>query len=166
MRSKFTTAGVLVTLFLATAFLGPILSGTTAAQTTAKKAGAAKGKKVEKAHAQKSRGGGGADQNIKSDSDANDPDKPMPAPGNKGGEKSKGQSSCAVIIDNRTGWYIRIYVDGTYRGTVAPWGDSYCYTGAGGTQLYAVATFPDGSRYTWGPSTVNCYGSFTWQLFA
>ena len=163
MRSKSTTAGLLASLFLTATFLGPMLSSTTAAQTT-KKAGAAKGKKVEKVHAQKGKGGGGADANIKNDSDANDADKQMPAPGNKGGEKSKGQSSCAVIVDNRTGWYVRIYVDGTYRGTIAPWGDSYCYTGAGGTQLYGVATFTSGERFTWGPGVVSCYGSYTWQL--
>jgi len=162
MRSKSTTAGLLVLLFLAATFLGSTLSGTTAAQTAGKKAAGAKGK-IEKVHAQKSRGGG-ADENIKSDSDVNDPDKPMPAPGVKGGEKSKGQGDCAVIVDNRTGWYVRIFVDGTYRGTIAPWGDSYCYTGAGITRLYALAPFPDGSRFTWGPGNVNCYGKYTWQL--
>ena len=162
MRTKFTTAGLLVLLFLAATFLGPMSPDTTAAQT--KKAGAAKGK-GDKDHAQKGRGAGGADQNIKSDSDANDPGKQMPAPGAKGGEKSKGQGDCAVVIDNRSAWYIRIYIDGTYRGTIAPWGDSYAYTGAGETQLYAVAIFTDGSRYTWGPRSVGCYGRYTWQLF-
>ncbi|MEK6324976.1 MAG: hypothetical protein AABN33_25320 [Acidobacteriota bacterium] len=162
MRSKSTTAGLLASLFLAATFMGPMLSSTTAAQTP-KKAGAAKGK-VEKVHAQKSRGGGGADENIKSDSDANDPGKQMPAPGNKGGEKSKGAGDCAVVVDNRTGWYVRIFVDGTYRGTIAPWGDAYCYTGAGSTRLYAVATFTTGERFTWGPGNVNCYGRYSWQL--
>jgi hypothetical protein len=162
MRSKFTTAGLLVLLFLAATFLGPMSPDTTAAQT--KKAGAAKAK-VEKDHAQKSRGAGGADENIKNDSDANDPGKQMPAPGAKGGEKSKGQASCAVVVDNRSAWYIRIYVDGTYRGTIAPWGDSYCYTGAGDTQLYAVATFTTGEKFTWGPRVVSCYNRYTWQLF-
>lgn len=164
MRHKSTTAGTLASLFLVATFLGSMLSGTTVAQTSGKKAGAAKGK-VEKVHAQKGKGGGGADENIKNDSDANDPDKQMPAPGNKSGEKSKGQSSCAVVVDNRTGWYVRIYVDGIFRGTIAPWGDAYCYTGAGGTKLYAVATFTDGSRFSWGPGIVTCYGSYTWQLF-
>lgn len=162
MRSKSTTAGLLVLLFLAATLLGPMSTDSTAAQT--KKPGAAKGK-VDKDHAQKGRGAGGADANIKNDSDANDPGKQMPAPGAKGGEKSKGAGDCAVVIDNRSAWYIRIYVDGTYRGTIAPWGDSYCYTGAGDTLLYAVATFTDGSRYTWGPRAVGCYGSYTWQLF-
>lgn len=162
MRSKSTTAGLLVLLFLVATFLGSMSPDTTAAQT--KKAGAAKAK-VDKDHAQKSRGAGGADENIKNDSDANDPGKQMPAPAAKGGEKSKGQDACAVVIDNRSAWYIRIYVDGTYRGTIAPWGDSYCYTGAGETQLYAVATFTTGEKYTWGPRTVGCFGRYTWQLF-
>ena len=162
MRSKSTTAGLLVLLFLAATLLGSMSSETTAAQ--AKKPGAARAK-MDKDHAQKGKGAGGADENIKNDSDANDPGKQMPGPGTKGGEKSKGQGDCAVVIDNRSALYIRIYVDGTYRGTIAPWGDSYCYTGAGNTLLYAVATFTDGSRFTWGPRTVGCYGKYTWQLF-
>lgn len=162
MRSKSTTAGLLVLLFLAATFLGPMSSDTTAAQ--AQKPAAGKGK-LDKDYAQKGKGAAGADENIKSDSDVNDPAKQMPAPGAKGGEKSKGQGACAVVIDNRSAWYIRIYVDGTYRGTIAPWGDSYCYTGAGNTLLYAVATFTDGSRFTWGPRTVGCFSRYTWQLF-
>jgi len=164
MRPKFITAGLLATLFLAATFVGPMLSGVSIAQTTAKKAAPAK-PKIGKVHAQKSRGGGGADENIKSDSDANDPNKQMAAPANKGGERARGMDACAVVVDNRTGWYVRIFVDGTYRGTIAPWGDAYCYTGAGTTKLYAVAPFTDGSKYTWGPGNVECYGRYTWQLY-
>jgi hypothetical protein len=163
MRPKFITAGLLASLFMAATFVGPLLSSVSSAQTTAKKSGSAQ-PKIGKVHAQKSRGGG-ADENIKSDSDANDANKPVAAPANKGGERSKGVDACAVVVDNRTGWYVRIFVDGTYRGTIAPWGDAYCYTGAGTTKLYAVAMFSDGSRYTWGPGNVECYGRYTWQLY-
>ena len=161
MRSKSTTASLLSLLFLAASVFGPMSSYTTAAQKTA---APAKGKQVEKTHAEKGRGGG-PDQNIKNDSEANDPNKPAPAPGNKGGEKARGAGACQVVLDNRTGWYVHIFVDGTNRGTIGPWGDAYCYTGSGATVLYAIATFTDGSRFTWGPRTVNCYDSFTWQLF-
>jgi hypothetical protein len=162
MRSKFTTASLLALLFMAATFLGPMSSSTTAGQTSGKKAAQSK---TEKDHAQKGRGAGGADSNIKNDSDANDPSKQMPAPGAKGGEKGKGQGDCVVVLDNRSPWYIRIYVDGNYRGTIAPWGDSYCYTGAGETLLYAVAPFTDGTKYTWGPRSVSCFGRYTWQLY-
>jgi hypothetical protein len=165
MKRRFAVAGLVTFAFFVAASLSIPLSNNALAAQTGKKSSTQSKSKVDKDHAQKGKGGG-SDQNIKSDSDANDPGKPVPAPGKKGGEKSKGQAGgCAVVLDNRTGWFIRIYVDGTFRGTIAPWGDSYCYTGAGRTQLYAVATFNDGSRYTWGPRLVNCYGSYTWQLF-
>jgi hypothetical protein len=163
MRFKSRTAGLFVLFFVSATFLVFMLSTTSAAQTMSK---GAQGK-TEKEHAQKSRGGGGPDANIKSDSEKNDPGKQVPAPAAKGGEKTKGSGpgSCAVIFDNRSSWYIRLYIDGAYRGTIAPWGDSYAYTGSGTTQLYAAAVFNDGSSYTWGPRSASCYGTFTWQLF-
>lgn len=163
MKRRFAIAGLVTFAFLTVTSLSTSFNSAAAGQTAKKGATQSKGK-VGKVHAEKGRGGG-TDENIKSDSDANDPGKQMPAPGNKGGEKSKGAGDCAVIVDNRTGWYVRIFVDGTYRGTIAPWGDAYCYTGAGSTRLYAVATFTDGGRFTWGPGIVTCYGRYTWQLF-
>ncbi|EMR03220.1 hypothetical protein [Cesiribacter andamanensis] len=53
-----------------------------------------------------------------------------------------------------------MYVDGTYRGQVSPWGDDYVNVGAGNTKVYIVAEFTDGSRVTWGPVTRSCYDQF------
>ncbi len=142
-------------------FLLPLIHSGSLIEATA----AQKGKgKVTETHAQKSRGGG-ADENIKSDSETNSDSNKMPAPPKKGGARAKGAGACAVVVDNRTAYLIRIYVDGTYRGTISPWGDAYCYTGSGATKLYAVALFDDGSRLTWGPNVVNCGDTYTWRLY-
>ncbi|MEW6129174.1 MAG: hypothetical protein AB1757_19195 [Acidobacteriota bacterium] len=156
MKVKTTFVGMVLAVFL----LPLIHTGSLVEASAAQKG---KGKVVE-SHAQKSRGGG-ADENIKSDSDTNSTSSNIPAPPKKGGARSKGAGTCAVFVDNRTGFYIRIYVDGSYRGTLSPWGDAYCYTGSGATKLYAVAIFDDGSRFTWGPNAVNCLDSYTWRLY-
>lgn len=155
MKSKVMLAATVAVVFsLLTIGLG---------SPPAEQKGKAKSKKAVIEKAQKSRGGG-QDENIKSDKETNDPNAIPPAPPNKGGEKSRGVGACAVFVDNSTGYYIRIYVDGTYRGTISPWGDDYTYTGAGPTRLYAVAVFEDGSRLTWGPRVVDCYSSYSWRL--
>lgn len=164
MKRRFAIAILMTLAFLIVAGPSNSFSSSMAGQKPDKKGSTQSKGKVGKVHAEKGRGGA-SDENIKQDRQPNDSSKPAPAPPNKGGERSKGQSSCMVVVDNRTGFYVDIYVDGTFRGTVGPWGDSYCYTGAGSTRLYGVATFGDGSRLTWGPSTVTCYGRYTWQLF-
>jgi hypothetical protein len=116
-----------------------------------------KGKGTTKA--EKSRGEG-EDPNIKSNEIKNDPANLPKAPGRKGGDKSRGD--CWVHVDNRTGYYINIYIDGYMRGTVSPWGDVYGGAGEGGTTLYASAP---GTGLTWGPNRFYCYNNeYTWTL--
>jgi hypothetical protein len=154
MKLKTHFVGIVLAIFLL-----PLINAGSLVEATAAQKG-----KVTETHAQKSRGGG-ADENIKSDSETNSTSNNLTAPPKKGGARAKGAQSCAVIVDNRTPFLIRIYVDGTYRGTISPWGDAYCYTGSGATKLYAVAMFDDGSRLTWGPNVVSCGTSYTWRLF-
>lgn len=52
-----------------------------------------------------------ADPNIKEGDDTNDPDAQMDAPPSKGGATTRGGGYCEVQFDNRTPWYIRLYVD-------------------------------------------------------
>ena len=124
MKRKFAIAVLMTVAFLLVVGPSSSFSGSMAAQNANKGAKQSKSK-VVKVHAEKGRGGA-TDDNIKQDRQPNDPSKPAPAPPNKGGERSKGQSSCMVVIDNRTGFFIDIYVDGTFRGTVDRWGDAYC----------------------------------------
>jgi hypothetical protein len=109
----------------------------------------------------------GADSNIKSDSDKNNPHAQSPAPPEKGGKsRGIGPRPCGIHVDNRTPWIIRVYVDGNYRGAVNSYGDIAGITGDGPTALYAVAIFEDGSTKVWGPHAFICasYDTYSWHL--
>jgi hypothetical protein len=100
--------------------------------------------------------GEGADANIKSDKETNDPNAQFAAPTKKGGAKTRGGGYCEVRFDNRSQWFVKLYIDGTYRGTLSPYGDSVGYTMPGETTVYARADFDDGSYYYWGPKGYDC----------
>jgi hypothetical protein len=110
---------------------------------------------------------GGDDPNIKSTTRVNNAKKETPAPPSKGGEKPRGQlQTCVVHVDNRTPWYIHIYIDGDYSGLMPPWGDLYDRAIAGTTVFYGRANFDDGSARTWGPWRFSCPPGmeYTWRL--
>ena len=65
--------------------------------------------------------------------------------------------------DNHTTLYVKIYVDGDFRGTVEPWGDLYLTNLCGSTVLYARAYYDDGTYDYWGPTSHN-FCSTTWTL--
>ncbi len=110
---------------------------------------------------------GGPDANIKKDEkDVATNAQSAPAPPEKGGQKQRGPNDCWVTTDNSSPWFANVYVDGTYRGQVPPWGKVTFNVGAGNTTLYSRATFPDGRATTWGPRVFLCPSdrSFTWTL--
>jgi len=110
---------------------------------------------------------GGKDTNIKSEGRVNDKAATgRAAPAQKGGEKPRGGAICDVHFDNRTPWWLDVYVDGDFEGNMPPWGDVYTYAIAGPTILYGRARFTDGSILTWGPVTVRCPagGSYEWRV--
>jgi hypothetical protein len=110
--------------------------------------------------------GAGQDANIKRDEAVNSKTAAaVKAPAAKGGAKTRGATAGQLHVDNRTGWYIRIYVDGDYNGMVGPFGDVIGYYGCDNYRLYAVARFNDGSTRTWGPTLVNTCDDFTWRLW-
>ncbi len=68
-------------------------------------------------------------------------------------------------VDSRVNVYIRVYINGRYRGTIPPWGDIYPFVGDHPediTDLYAVSTC---GRFHWGPRSVygSC-GNYHWIL--
>ena len=130
-------------------------------------ASAATAKQVVKEMGKK--GSGGADPNIKSDSEKNNLNQKMDAPPQKSAKKSRGAGPwpCTVHIDNRSPWIIRIYIDGVYRGAVNGYGDLYGITGNGPTAAYGVALFDDGSTTTWGPHVFDCGAgsAYSWGLY-
>jgi len=111
--------------------------------------------------------GSGPDANIKKDEKdvATNAQEPA-APPQKGGQKQRGPNDCWVTADNYSPWFINVYVDGTYRGQVSPWGKGVVNAGAGNTTLYGRANLPDGSSNTWGPRVFSCTSddTFTWTL--
>jgi hypothetical protein len=118
----------------------------------------APGKTVE-THA--SKGMKGPDANVKVDVSPNKQGATVMAPPSKGGPKSKGASGSVVIL-NQTQWYINIYINGYFSGTVGPWGDYYTYLNCGSDTFYARAPFDDGSFIFWGPTAEpGCSASWT-----
>ena len=109
--------------------------------------------------------GGGPDQNIKNDSVVNAEDADIPAPPEKGGQQARGGVGlCRFHVDNRTPWYIYIYVSGNLDGVVRPWGDLHSWYTRGRLTMYGRAPFKDGSVITWGPQAAQCNVGYTWKL--
>jgi hypothetical protein len=108
--------------------------------------------------------GQGTDENIKSDSYKNDPNDATPAPPSKGGEKTRG-AYCAIVFDNYTPWYIKCYVDGSFRGVVGPYSDLSLSFICGETRVYARADFEGGGYRYWGPRIFYASsGAYRWRL--
>ncbi len=113
----------------------------------------------------------GTDNNIKGTvppSPAQSADKPAPAPPQKGGERPRGPQVplCRLTFDNWTGWWVQVFVDGEYRGTMAPYDDITTYPVAGTTRAYARAVFTDGTVYNWPTQTFNCKAGepYVWKI--
>ena len=69
-----------------------------------------------------------------------------------------------IIVDNYTGYSIDIYVNGSFRGTIAPYDKKVTWAVPGNTRLYGKATFNDGSYLYWGPNTTYTGYEYTWKL--
>jgi len=80
-------------------------------------------------------------------------------------DKSKGDvygsSYCDVTIDNWTGYSIDIYIDGAFKGTLAPYDKRVTWAIPGTVKLYGEAA---GTTYYWGTRSVDCDYSYTWKL--
>lgn len=120
-------------------------------------------KNFVKASAQSGRGSG-PDSNIKADSKANPPDAKVPPPPEKSG--TNGARGCAVGVNNYTTWYVDIYINGDYAGTIGPWGNGGVFPPATRSTFYARANFTDGSWKYWGPQQFTCAqtGANEWRL--
>jgi len=140
----------LITISVVSGFLATLLTSHAAAQTPDKtKTIELTSTRVAKGNAKRS------DANIKHGEMANNPTAKRGAPPTKGG-KARGASGCRVQFDNSTDLYIKVYVDGSFRGTMGPWDDSYVYVLPGITKVYARADFTDGSFRYWGPKEYDC----------
>ncbi|RZL35965.1 MAG: hypothetical protein EOO96_07955 [Pedobacter sp.] len=92
----------------------------------------------------------GANPNIKVDAPTSDA-KPV--------VKSRG-TTCSVKFDNFTGLYIKVYVDGYYKGTLDAWGAGTVTVASGYTTIYAVSV---GGTREWKASG-ECSTSYVYSL--
>ncbi len=75
-------------------------------------------------------------------------------------DKSRGDV-CIIGFDNYTGYYVDVYVDGVYRGTLDPWENENTVTLYSGYKtIYCVTT---GGTYEWSDSG-NCDGYYYYKL--
>jgi hypothetical protein len=92
----------------------------------------------------------------------NDKNKPAPPATSRGDVYGADYSD--VVVDNWTGYYIDIYVNGNYRGTVSPYDKRVTWAIPGTNTLYAKAVFNDGSYLYWGPKVTYTGYSYSWKL--
>ncbi|HEY8226486.1 MAG TPA: hypothetical protein VIG25_14495 [Pyrinomonadaceae bacterium] len=159
MKSSLVViAGLLLMVFLVTTnqkASSQNANSSSSNQSASKQKGKPKVTELKATRGEKSRGGE-ADPNIKESKETNDPNAMMDAPPTKGGATTRGGGYCEVQFDNRTKFYIKLFVDGNYRGTLSPYGDAVVYALPGSTTVYARADFDDGSFSYWGPSSYSC----------
>ncbi len=89
----------------------------------------------------------------------------------KGAEGSKtrgdiyGANYSDIVVNNYSGYYIEIYVDGSYRTSVSPNSKITTWALPGKTRLVGVARFSDGSTTSWGPVNPVTGYQYTWNLY-
>lgn len=93
----------------------------------------------------------GDNANIKSDVPSTDVEAPKP---------SKTRGSCTVAFTNNTGYYVKVYIDGSYKGTLSPYESGTVTVYSGYTTIYCITT---GGTYDWSAAG-NCEGTYTYKL--
>ena len=119
---------------------------------------------TEKTKARDGRGAVASDANIKTTADTNVKGAIIAAPPEKGGVQTRGTNWCGVRVNNKTSFYIKIYIDGRYRGEMPAFGDLGVWIECGRTRFYARAEFNDGSYKYWGPWDYLMITNYTWEI--
>lgn len=147
---------------LRTLLLIPLLAGCAALLTAAPAQAQQAQPTAGESKAERSRGTG-TDENIRADRAPNRQGAVMAAPAAKGGDRTRGGIS-VVHVDNWSQWYIDVYMNGSFCGSMGPYGDIYCAVSSGNVTMYARAPFDDGSALKWGPRVSYVDGAYTWKL--
>ena len=87
-----------------------------------------------------------------------------PAPEAKSRGDVYGSSYSDIIVNNYTGYSIDIYVNGSFRGTIAAYDKRVTWAVPGNTRLYGKAYFADGSYLYWGPTVTYTGYEYNWKL--
>ncbi len=75
--------------------------------------------------------------------------------------EAKPRGTCSVYFDNYSGLYVKVYVDGYYRGTLSPYGSFTVNVADGYTEIYCIST---GGTRDWA-ATGNCTGKYIYSLY-
>ncbi|MEO7922561.1 MAG: hypothetical protein ABIR30_02700 [Chitinophagaceae bacterium] len=75
--------------------------------------------------------------------------------------EAKPRGLCSIYFDNYCGLYVKVYVDGYYRGTISPYGAMTMNVEGGYTEIYIISI---GGTGDW-EATGNCRGSYTYSLY-
>jgi hypothetical protein len=70
------------------------------------------------------------------------------------------RGSCTVTFSNSTGYYVKIYVDGNYKGTLAPYETGSVTVYSGYTTVYCITT---GGSYDWSAQG-DCSGTYVFDI--
>ena len=76
-------------------------------------------------------------------------------------KEAKARGTCSVYFDNYSGLYVKVYVDGYYRGTLSPYGAFTVNVADGYTEIYCIST---GGTRDW-EATGDCRGRYTYSLY-
>lgn len=99
----------------------------------------------------------GADTNIVKGIPVVDVPAPKPSP-----TQDTVVKQCAIDICNHSGYFVNLYVDGYFRGTIEPFECLHKRVNVGYYKLYGVSS---GGTIVWGPRIIICTGSDeTWSL--
>lgn len=94
----------------------------------------------------------GANPNIKQDEPTTDVAMAKPS-------KNRGDY-CTISISNTTGYYVKVYLDGYYKGTLGPYESGTVTAYSGYKTLYCITA---GGTYDWSAAG-NCDGTFSFTL--
>lgn len=110
-------------------------------------------KKIEGTKVEKTRGD---NPNIKTDFVCDAPDVAVPKPAATRG------SYCTINVDNYTGYSVKVYVDGDFKGWVYPWEEGAVTVYGGYTTVYCITS---GGTYEWSAAgDCNSYYNFELHL--
>lgn len=133
-------------LFIAVLVVG--ISFTSFAQQKSTKVVNIKATKVEKSR--------GENPNIKKDFVCNTTDVAVAKPA-----KSRGDI-CSIKVDNWTGFYVKVFVDGDFYGWVSPWDDGSVSVYSGYTTVYCITA---GGSLEW-KGAGSCDGEYEYKISA
>lgn len=73
----------------------------------------------------------------------------------------KPRKTCSINFSNYTGYFIKVYVDGRYRGQLSPHGGGSVVVTEGYTSIYCITA---GKTLEWF-ETGNCYRTYRFRLY-